>query len=261
MRVLAIVQARRGSTRLPDKALKSIAGRPMLAHVLARAMAIPGIDQVVLATTVNSHDEELVDIARTAGVASVRGSVEKVLDRFLVALRTYPADAVVRIGGDCPLLDPLVSGRVVERFVRASGRFDYVSNVHPPTYPDGLDTEVMSAAALEAAGREAQLPSEREHVTPYIWERPERFPSDNERNEGDDLSALRWTVDGPRDLEFVRAMYEALSSDGTRIFGMAEVLDLLRIRPELSSVNAGTRRNEGFERSRRADLDWKVQRS
>ena len=253
-RVMAIVQARLGSTRLPGKALLEIAGRPMLAHVLARAAAVPGVDQVVLATTASREDDALVELARAAGFACVRGSVEDVLDRFRSALGEHPGPAaVVRVTGDCPLLDPAVSGLVLGEYLRRAGEVDYVSNVHPPTYPDGLDTEVFSPAALEAAWREARLGSDREHVTPYLWRRPERFRLANVAR-AEDLSALRWTVDDARDLDLVRAVYRALSPDGSRIFGMSEVLALLGARPELAALNAGTRRNEGFERSPRADL-------
>lgn len=249
-RVIAVVQARLGSTRLPGKALLDVAGRPMLAHVLARAAAIPGVDDVVLATTVSPEDAALADLARTAGVACVRGSVDDVLDRFRQAITVHPCDAVVRITADCPLLDPEVSGRVVAAY-RAGG-VDYASNVHPPTYPDGLDTEVISAAAVEAACREARAGSEREHVTPFVWRRPERFAQLNVAAERD-LSHLRFTVDDARDLAFVREVYAALSRRD-RLFGLADVLDLLRARPQLIDLNAGTARNEGYERSRRADL-------
>jgi spore coat polysaccharide biosynthesis protein SpsF (cytidylyltransferase family) len=253
LRVVAIVQARLGSTRLPGKALLDLAGRPMLARVLERAAAVPHVDRVVLATTTDRADDALADVAGAAGIACVRGSVADVLDRFRAALRAHPADAVVRLTGDCPLLDPAVSGLVVAEYLRRAGETDYASNVHPPTYPDGLDTEVVSAGALEAAWREARQPSDREHVTPFIWRQPDRFRLSRVAHP-EDLSALRWTVDDARDLAFVRAVYAALSPDGRRAFGMAEVLDLLRARPVLSSLNAGTRRNEGFERSRPADL-------
>jgi len=255
-RVLAVVQARQGSSRLPGKALMEIAGRPMVAHVVERIAATPGVDEVVLATTVDAADDALADFARAAGVACVRGSVDDVLDRFRTAVRAHPADAVVRVTADCPLLDPAVSGQVVAEYRRRGGGLDYVSNVHPPTYPDGLDTEVFSRAALERAWREASPDSrrDREHVTPYLWERrPERFRLANVRH-GGDLSGLRWTVDDARDLAFVRAVYGALAPDGTRPFGMNDVLALLRSNPALVALNAGTRRNEGFERSRLADL-------
>lgn len=252
-RVIAVVQARLGSTRLPGKALLDLAGRPMLSHVLARAAAIPGVDAVVLATTTAPEDAALADLARGAGVACVRGSVDDVLDRFRQAIAEHPCDAVVRITADCPLLDPEVSGRVVAAY-RAE-RVAYASNVHPPTYPDGLDTEVISAAALEIAWREAREGSEREHVTPFVWSRPERFRPVNVAAERD-LSHLRFTVDDARDLALVREVYAALAA-GDRLFGLDDVLNLLGARPELIDLNAGTARNEGYERSRRADLAGK----
>lgn len=276
VRVIAVVQARLGSTRLPGKALLDLAGRPMLEHVLARAAAVPGVDRVVLATTVSPEDDALVEVARAADVACVRGSVDDVLDRFRTALVAHPADALVRITGDCPLLDPEVSGRVVSEYRRRAGELDYVGNVHPPTYPDGLDTEVIAATALERAWRQAAPGSDREHVTPYIWSRPEEFRLANVGGAAD-LSAHRWTVDDARDLAFVREVYRRLApprpasalllGGATRVeadqaptargpapFGMAAVLDLLRACPDLAALNAGTRRNEGYERSRLADL-------
>ncbi len=252
-RVLAVVQARLGSHRLTGKALMAIAGRPVLAQVLARASAIPGVHEVALATTVSPDDDALVALARRLGVPSVRGSVEDVLDRFHSALLAYPADAIVRVTGDCPLLDPEVSGLVVDDYLAHRHAADYVGNVQPATYPDGLDTEIFSAAALERAWREATRPSDREHVTTYIRDERNGFRLRNVAH-GEDLSMHRWTVDEPRDLDFVRAVYAELAPAGERIFRMREVLELLRARPELSALNEGIGRNEGLERSRRLDL-------
>jgi spore coat polysaccharide biosynthesis protein SpsF len=253
-RVLAVVQARLGSTRLPGKALLPIAGRPMLAHVLTRARAVPGVDETVLATTVSREDDALVEVAAAEGVASVRGSVEDVLDRFHAVLRAHPADAIVRVTADCPLLDPEVSALVVQDYLARRDETDYASNIEPPTFPDGLDTEIVSAGALERAWREARLPSDREHVTTYIRERRNGFRLRNVVLAGEDLSAHRWTVDEPRDLEFARAVHAELAPDGRRIFGMAEVLGLLRRHPELAALNSGIARNEGLLRSRAGDL-------
>jgi len=252
-RVLAIVQARLGSTRLPGKALLPIAGRPMLAHVIGRTLAVPGVHHVVLATTVSPEDDGLEQVAASLGVSAVRGSVDDVLDRFHSVLRTHPADAIVRITADCPLLDPEVSGLVVADYVAHRDDVDYVSNVEPPTFPDGLDTEIVSAAALDRAWREARLPADREHVTPYIRTGKCGFRIRNVEYADANLAGHRWTVDEPRDLEFVRAIYDELAGDGGRMFGMHEVLALLRRRPELSTMNAGITRNEGLERSRRLD--------
>ena len=250
-RAVAIIQARLGSTRLPGKALADIAGRPMLAHVAERAVAIPGIAGVVLATTVSPADDPLVAFARRTGLGCVRGSEADVLSRFCLAARDTKAEAVVRITADCPLLDPSVSGRVLADYVARRPGVDYVSNVHPPTYPDGLDTEVFSVEALETAGREARLPSEREHVTPYLWSHPERFRLANVAHT-EDLSAQRWTVDTEADLAFARAVFDALCPTGAKA-GITEVLQLVAERPELRALNAGIRRNEGFERSLAAE--------
>jgi spore coat polysaccharide biosynthesis protein SpsF (cytidylyltransferase family) len=253
VRVLAVVQARLGSTRLPGKALMDVAGRPMMAHVIARTRAVPGVDLTVLATTVDPADDALVDLARSLGVPWIRGSVEDVLDRFHAALLEYPAGAILRVTADCPLLDPEVSGLVVKEYVEHREKTDYVSNVEPATYPDGLDTEIFSAAALERAWREARSPSDREHVTTYIRDEKNGFRLRNVVHR-EDLSMHRWTVDEPRDLEFVRAVYDELAPDGQRIFAMREVLELLRRRPELSAINAGIKRNEGLLRSRWLDI-------
>jgi spore coat polysaccharide biosynthesis protein SpsF (cytidylyltransferase family) len=251
--VLAVVQARLGSTRLPGKALEEIGGRPMLVHVLTRAAAVPGVERVVLATTTRSEDDELARLAHDLGIACARGSTDDVLDRFHSTLLAHPAEVVLRLTGDCPLLDPMVVGLVLDAFVRSAGTTDYVSNVDPPTYPDGLDAEVFSRAALERAWHEAVRPSDREHVTTYIRDHRDRFRVANVVN-GEDLSAHRWVVDTQADLAFAREIYTSLDATGPRIFGMAEVLAILRRRPELSALNAGIRRNEGLEHSRARDV-------
>jgi spore coat polysaccharide biosynthesis protein SpsF len=254
LRAVAVIQARLGSTRLPGKALADLAGRPMLAHVAERAATIPGIAGVVLATTVSPADDQLEILARAAGLRWVRGSEEDVLDRFRLAARETNAEALVRITADCPLLDPAVSGRVLAEYAARRPGVDYVSNVHPPTYPDGLDTEVFSVEALETAAREARLPSEREHVTPFMWSHPERFRVANVEH-AEDLSRHRWTVDTEDDLKFVREVFDALGTAAARA-GMTEVLRLLAERPALRALNAGICRNEGFERSLAADRQF-----
>lgn len=246
-RVIVVIQARLGSTRLPGKTLADIAGRPILAHVVERAAAIAGVDQLVVATTVNPQDDRLAEWAAAAGLPCVRGSEDDVLDRFHQALLDYPAAAVVRVTPDCPLLDPEVSGRVVAEWRRHAGEVDYASNVHPPTFPDGLDTEIVSARALSAAWREARLSSDREHVTPFVWRQPKRFPAVNVTSPRD-LSAHRWTVDTAADLDFVRAVHQRLGPRARRA-GMRDVLDVLARHPEIRKLNAGQQRNEGYDRS------------
>jgi spore coat polysaccharide biosynthesis protein SpsF len=250
LRCVAIIQARVASTRLPGKALLDIAGRPMVAHVIDRALAIDGVDGVILATTKDAADDALADFARQRGIPCTRGSEHDVLDRFHQAITEHPADVIVRVTADCPLLDPRVSGLVVAEYQRRAGEVEYVSNVHPPTYPDGLDTEVFSTQALERAWRDADGTSDREHVTSYIWRNAGTFRLGNVAAEPS-RAHLRWTVDEPADLEFVRAVYARLRA--REIFGMDAVIDLLDAEPELARINAGLDRNEGYARSLRAD--------
>jgi spore coat polysaccharide biosynthesis protein SpsF (cytidylyltransferase family) len=246
MSTIAILQARMGSTRLPGKVMADLAGKPLLARVIERAQAIPNIQRVVVATTTAERDKPLLALAERYGVLGFAGGEDDVLDRYYRAVRTFGADVIVRLTADCPLLDPGVSARVLARF--ALGDVDYACNTLPPTFPDGLDTEVFSFAALERAWREAKLTSEREHVTPYIWKNPTQFRLANVTNDVD-LSALRWTVDESQDLEFVRAVYSRLYREGKSLFAMKDVLALLEREPKLREVNAGFARNEGYIKS------------
>jgi spore coat polysaccharide biosynthesis protein SpsF (cytidylyltransferase family) len=249
--IAAIVQARMGSTRLPGKTLADVGGEPMLARLVERARRIPGVKRVVVATTEKPADEAILRFAADHGLSAYAGSEEDVLDRFYQAACRFGVSAVVRVTPDCPLLDPAVSGLVVERFVAVRGAVDYASNTQPPTFPDGLDTEVFSFGALERAWREARLASEREHVTPYIVKHTELFQRLNVQHD-QDLSALRWTVDTEADLKFVRAVYERLGAMAETA-GMDDVLELLRRHPEIEAINRGTARNEGYVNSVRAD--------
>ena len=244
MSTIAVLQARMGSTRFPGKAMADLLGKPLLTRVVERACAIQGIKSVVVATTSAEHDHPLLELAQRCGVHAFAGSEEDVLDRYYRAARAFDAEVIVRLTGDCPLLDPDVSQRVLMRFQQ--GDVDYASNTVPPTFPDGLDTEVFSLATLERAWREASLTSEREHVTPYIWKNPDKFRLANVTNPVD-LSALRWTVDEPQDLQFVCSIYDCL---GARpVFGMADVLALLAKHPSLEDINSSFERNQGYQKS------------
>jgi glutamate-1-semialdehyde-2,1-aminomutase len=249
MKVVAIVQARMGSTRLPGKVLKLLAGRSMLWRVLRRARAARGIDEVVLATTTEPEDRALEPVARELGVRVVFGHPTDVLDRYYQAAKASGAGAIVRVTADCPFLDPEVVDACVELYL-SSGKA-YASNVIKRTFPDGLDVEVFSFAALEAAWSEAKLASEREHVTPFIWKNPTRFPAAELVRETD-LSAMRWSVDNPEDLALAQAVYDGLGSDD-RLFGYRELLQFLEKRPDLAALNAGIGINEGYAKSVRED--------
>lgn len=241
---VALVQARMGSSRFPGKVLAELAGRPMLWHVVSRVQRARYVDQVVVATTDRAVDDPIAGFCEHQGIAFFRGDESDVLDRFYQAAKTNHADVVVRITADCPLIDPAVIARVVERFQR--GDCDYASNIIRYTYPDGLDTEVFSFAALEQAWREAVKPAEREHVTPFL--RTGRFRTANVESEFPVSPAqFRWTVDHPEDLEFVRKIYAAFS--GNEAFGFREVFDLLKERPDLATIEAETIMNEGYYKS------------
>lgn len=234
-----------GSTRLPGKVLAELAGKPMLLHVVERARAIGGIDDVIVATTTNALDDQLVALMRRAGVDVFRGSETDVLDRYYQAAAAYRAKAVMRITADCPLLDPGTSEKVLRYF--QGHPLDYASNVlERRTFPDGLDTEVFTFSALQRAWHEAALSSEREHVTPYIWKHPERFLLGGIGGETD-LSHHRWTVDEPCDLEFIRALWQRLPNRG--VPALDQVLGVLQRHPELLRINAGLESNVGYTRS------------
>lgn len=237
-RVVAIVQARMGSSRLPGKVMKDIAGKPMLHWVLRRADQIPSGDEVVLATTTDREDGPLVALGEELGYRVVQGHPVDVLDRYRQAAQEADAEVIIRLTGDCPMLDAGVSEQTLQVFLQAHGELDFVANrlLDHRTYPIGLDTEVCSRSALELAWKEAEAPHEREHVMPYLYENPGRFKTRLVDADGD-WGHLRWTVDTAKDLAFVRAVYQAFSP---RIdFGWREVLDLLAERPELQEINAG----------------------
>lgn len=247
-KIVAIIQARMGAIRLPGKVLEEIEGRPMLWHVVNRVRFARSVDQAVVATSTAPADDAVADYCANNGIDCFRGSDQDVLDRFYQAATRFNADAVVRITADCPLIDPEVVGQVVDAF--REGDYDYVSNIFSYTYPDGLDVEAFSFPALEETWREARTPAEREHVTPYMRWSSGRFRVHSVENPMD-LSArdLRWTVDEPSDLDFVRTVYDRLWKEDQRPFGLNDVLQLLESEPHLAEMNSVTIRNEGYYKS------------
>jgi spore coat polysaccharide biosynthesis protein SpsF len=232
------------SSRLPGKVLADVEGTPMLGRVIARAAKSRLLDYVSVATSTEPQDNSVACFCESINVPCFRGNEADVLDRFYRGAIHFEARVIVRLTADCPLIDPAVIDKVIQVF--RSGQYDYVSNTLRPTYPDGLDTEVVGREALEVAWRHAEMPSEREHVTPYIWKRPERFRLANVTHEVD-LSGLRWTVDEARDLDFVREVYAEFRS--TPHFGLSDIADLVSRRPELQAINASLDRNEGYKKS------------
>ncbi len=232
-RVLAIIQARMGSTRLPGKILEDLAGRSMLARVVNRTRRAEGLADVVIATTLNPHDDVVEQYCAAEGWHSYRGSEDDVLDRYYQAALAFGADVIVRITCDCPLIEPEIIGRATRELISSYPEADYVSNTLTRTFPRGLDVEVMTLDALERAWREDDDPAWREHVTPYIYRHPERFKIRNILSE-EDFSAMRWTVDTAEDLDFVREIYRRFKDD---TFNWKQVLQLLEANPELAEIN------------------------
>jgi spore coat polysaccharide biosynthesis protein SpsF len=232
--VVAIVQARMGSTRLPGKVLRTVGGTPMLERVIARCRAARRVAAVVVATTALAEDDAVVELCARAGVATCRGPVDDVLRRYAAAAREVGAATVVRVTSDCPLLDPSLLDEVVAAFVACQP--DYASNCLERTYPRGLDVEVISRAALERADREARQCFEREHVTPYVYGHPELFRLVSVRGERD-LGQLRWTVDTAADLRFVDEVTRRVGA-GT---SWLAVLAAVEADPALAAINSHVR--------------------
>lgn len=249
--ILAIVQARSSSSRLPGKVLKEIQGKAMILHELERLSASRKIDKIVLATSDDPSDDVLAATVETAGYDVYRGSLDNVLARYYCCAERYVPAHVVRITGDCPVIDWRVVDMVIEHHIGAGNDYTRTSD----RFPDGLDTEVMTFAALSRAYREAVLPSEREHVTPYLRNHADLFRQDEVEPDAD-YSSERWTVDEPQDFAFIEKVFAALyvSQPG---FSMHDILRLLEEQPELRALNAGIERNEGYAKSLRDDAAGK----
>jgi glutamate-1-semialdehyde 2,1-aminomutase len=243
MKVVAVVQARMGSSRLRDKVMLPILGTPMIGLLLERLSKAQRIRQIVVATSNQPRNQPLVTYVRSLGYEVFQGSENDVLDRFYQAASGCGADVVVRITGDCPLIDPALVDQVVAGFLESGA--DYGSNISPPTYPDGLDTEVFTFAALQSAWRNARSPHEREHVTPYLRDAAGIVRADfvNETDE----SGERWTVDEPEDLQVVAGIFAHFQP--RRDFGWREVLALRKQHPEQFMGNQHLVRNEGAQLS------------
>ena len=247
LKTVAIIQCRMGSSRLPGKVMADILGKPMLSHVVTRVSRARRLDLVTVATSTHASDDPVAEYCSGAGLPCFRGSEEDVLDRLYRTADHFKADVVVRLTSDCPLHDPDVIDERIR--ILQDEEVDFVSGGLETTFPDGLDAAAFWMGVLERTWREASLRSDREHVTPYIFRNPERFRLRIVRLD-EDLSYLRWTVDEPRDLEFVRAVYDHL---GDTDFRMKDVIDLLQRHPELNRINAGISRNEGYFKSLEKD--------
>lgn len=238
--MLTLIQARRGSSRLPDKVSLDLCGQPLLVRQVERVRRARLVGQVAVITTSEPDDDALAELCETHQIPVFRGNALDLLDRhYQAALHFGETQAVVKIPSDCPLIDPAVIDRVLSFYLDTEGQFDFVSNLHPATYPDGNDVEVMPLAALETAWRGARHPLEREHTTPFFWENPEQFRLANVAWEtGLDYSmSHRFTIDYSIDYQFIRAVYNELYPQKPA-FDLTDILTLLKHRPDIYSLNA-----------------------
>lgn len=244
MENLLIIQARVGSTRLPNKVLKQLAGRPMLQFIIERVKYAKTIDGFLVATTNKERDNAIEELCKLLHINCYRGSENDVLDRYYQAAKIYSPQNVIRITADCPLIDPEIIDKIVS--VHMAGNYDYTSNTLVETYPDGLDTEVMRYTALEKAWENALLSSEREHVTPYI-----KFKGDFRKFSVERIPSLadkRWTVDTERDFIFISKICDSLFSE-KELFLIEDILRYIDNNQQIENINRGIKRNEGYQLS------------
>ncbi|MDM3872385.1 glycosyltransferase family protein [bacterium SCSIO 12696] len=245
MKVLAILQARMSSSRLPGKVLKCILGKPMLWHQIERIKRSSQIDRLIVATSIDGSDDELERFCETHSIDCFRGSLVDVLDRYYQAAQQYDPEHVVRLTGDCPLIDPELIDLTIERHIKEGA--DYTSNSLTPTYPDGLDVEVVKSSVLFEAWASSEKVSEREHVTLYIRNNADRYKICGLVSDTDN-SSMRWTVDEFEDFEFVNQIYKRLYASNPN-FSSADVIKALEFEPELQEINSSFLRNEGLTTS------------
>lgn len=237
MKTVIIVQARMTSTRLPGKVLLPLAGQPMLSRLLHRLTRVRQAEQVVVATTTNLTDNPIAELCGAAGLTCFRGSEQDVLSRYAGAAQECQADTVVRVTSDCPLLDPSVVDQVIAAYRAEGPPVHYASNMLEPSYPLGMAVEVFGADVLRQAHAEAVDPEEREHVTPFIYRRPERYCLRSVRLDTD-LSRHRWTVDTPADYRLVSLLFETLYPRQPD-FTLQDILNLVEKHPAWEEINRG----------------------
>ena len=244
MSVNAIIQARCGSTRFPNKVFALIDGKPLIWHVVNRLKYATKIDDIIVATTVSEKDDKIEEWCKENNVHCFRGSEENVLNRYYSASEAFPSDYVVRITADDPFKEPKVIDAVITKLIEEG--YDHVTNNLPPSFPEGLDCEAFKKSALDRSEKEAETAFEREHVTQYIYHHPEIFKIGNVSN-GENLSYLRWTVDKDVDFEMVKAVYAHRIPANKGILLMDEILDILKANPEIEKINSEVERSAMYK--------------
>ena len=241
MKIGIIVQARMGSSRLPGKVMKEVMGKTLLEHLILRLRQVRRSNEIIIATTTDQKDDVIANLAKSCGVKVFRGSEANVLERYYLAAQKYGIDVIVRITSDCPVTDPSIVDKCIEFFLEHQP-VDYVSSGIKRTFPRGIDVEVLSFAALERAFKEAMFDNQKEHVTPYIKENPDKFRIAS--FEGDsDYSAYRWTVDTAEDLDLIKQIYKKLYPEKP-VFHMEDILKLFAREPELENINRHVKQKE-----------------
>jgi spore coat polysaccharide biosynthesis protein SpsF len=238
-KIVIIVQARMASSRLPGKVMLPILGKSLLARMIERLQMIQHKADIIIATSENQEDDVIVNEALAMNIPYYRGSLSNVLDRHYQAAKLFKADVVLKIPADCPLIDPRIVDYTLEYFFDNRGKYDYVSNLHPATYPDGNDVEIMTMACLGQAWENAGRPLELEHTTPYIWENPLIFSVGNVTwPTGMDFSmSHRFTIDYPEDYYFIERVFAELYPICNQ-FSCQDILNLLNRKPEIYQLNA-----------------------
>ncbi len=238
MKIVVIIQARMSSTRFPGKVMQDVLGKPLLIHQYERIARSKLKSLIVVATSTDTSDEPIAGLCKSYNIHFFRGELNNLLDRHYQAGLAYGADAIVKIPSDCPLISPQVIDRVLAKFIELYPRIDYVSNLHPASYPDGNDVEIINMDALSYVWQNASKNFELEHTTPYIWENPDLFRIENVIWEtGLDLSkSHRFTIDYPEDYQFIKAIYEKLYPEN-EFFELPDILNLLREKPEITELN------------------------
>ena len=237
-KIVTVIQARTGSSRLPNKIMMPLSGAPLLIRMVERVKASKLAGTIVVATTDEPSDDLIEDLCKQNNFNLFRGNSTDLLDRHYQAAKLFNADTVVKIPSDCPLIDPEIIDKVLKYYIDNSDKFDFVSNLHPATYPDGNDVEVMSFNVLEEAWKNATKQLEREHTTPYLWENADKFRIGNVVWEtGLDYSmTYRFTIDYLKDFNFIKSVYDELYPINPN-FTLQDILDILKQKPEIKKIN------------------------
>lgn len=237
MKIITVIQARMSSTRLPGKVLLPILDKPLLVRMIERVKNSRLAGEIIIATSINQDDDQIENLCKENNLNCFRGHLTDLLDRHYQVGKIYNADAVVKIPSDCPLIDAQIIDRVIKFYID-NDEYDFVSNLHPATYPDGNDVEIFSFQVLEHAWRDATKNFEREHTTPFIWEHQDMFKVGNvEWETGLDFStSLRFTIDYEEDYQFIKKVFEELYPQNPK-FGLNDILKLIEQKPKIADIN------------------------